>query len=147
METEPADTTRPTVNPPAHSPAGGGAAELAQMRGWMPLTATGVPAFLVQHPEWDGRGVLIGIMDSGIDAGVAGLDSTTTGRSKLLDLRDFSGEGRVPLQTVTPVGDSVVVAGRALRGIRPGAGAGLEPVPGTPACCANGPSASRTRRM
>ena len=116
METEPADTSRPTVNPPPTLRQPAAPAAAAQMRGWMPLTATGVPAFLVQHPEWDGRGVLIGIMDSGIDAGVAGLDSTTTGRSKLLDLRDFSGEGRVPLQTVTPVGDSVVIAGRALRG-------------------------------
>ncbi len=82
----------------------------------MPLDATGVPQFIAAHPAWDGRGVLIGILDSGIDAGAAGLDSTTTGRPKLVDLRDFSGEGRIPLRPVTPSGDSVIIAGRALRG-------------------------------
>jgi subtilisin family serine protease len=83
----------------------------------MPLAATAVPAFLGSHPSWDGRGVLIGIMDSGIDVGVAGFDSTTGGRPKVLDLRDFSGEGLIPLRSVTPEGDSVAVAGRHLVGI------------------------------
>ena len=36
-------------------------------------------------------------LDSGIDAGVAGLANTTTGERKILDLRDFSGEGRITL--------------------------------------------------
>ena len=59
----------------------------------MPLAATGVTDFLALHPEWDGRGVLIGILDSGIDAGVPGLQRTPNGSPKLLDLRDFSDEG------------------------------------------------------
>jgi subtilisin family serine protease len=82
----------------------------------MPLAATGVLAFRTSHPGWDGRGVLIAILDSGIDPGVLGLDSTTTGRPKLVDLRDFSGEGRLPLWPVVPAGDSIVVAGSVLRG-------------------------------
>lgn len=83
--------------------------------GWMPLAATGADGFRKAHAEWDGRGVLIAILDSGIDAGVAGLTTTTTGQPKLLDLRDFSGEGRIALARAERRGDSVLVAGRILR--------------------------------
>jgi subtilisin family serine protease len=82
----------------------------------MPLASTGVDRFLRAHPTYDGRGVLIGILDTGIDPGVPGLSTTTTGGPKILDLRDFSGEGAVPLARVTPAGDSVAVAGRRLGG-------------------------------
>ncbi len=116
VQTEPPGSGGPTVNPPPTLRQPAAPAELALLRGWMPLAATGVPLFLESHPEWDGRGVLIGILDSGIDAGAAGLDSTSTGRPKLVDLRDFSGEGRLPLHSVTPQGDSVTIAGRALGG-------------------------------
>jgi subtilisin family serine protease len=89
----------------------------AYARGWMPLRPTGVPEFLARHPTYDGRGVLIAILDSGVDAGIPGLGLTTTGETKLLDLRDFSGEGTVALSPVTPVGDQVTVAGRVLTGV------------------------------
>lgn len=89
----------------------------AYARGWMPLRPTGVPEFLARHPTYDGRGVLIAILDSGVDAGIPGLGLTTTGDKKLLDLRDFSGEGAVALAPVTPVGDQVTVAGRVLTGV------------------------------
>lgn len=89
----------------------------AFVRGWMPLRATGVEEFLKAHPSYDGRGVLIGILDSGIDPSIPGLTTTTTGERKILDLRDFSGEGVVPLTPVAPVGDQVTIAGRVLRGV------------------------------
>lgn len=84
--------------------------------GWMPLTSTGVTALRQAHPTYDGRGVLIGILDSGIDPGIPGLSTTSTGDRKILDLRDFSGEGEVALERVIPQGDSVRLAGRALAG-------------------------------
>ena len=90
---------------------------LALLAGLMPLGATGVDQFRTAHPTYDGRGVIIGILDSGVDPGVAGLITTTTGAPKLLDLRDFSGEGRIVLTPVTPTGDGVVtVAGKQLVG-------------------------------
>ncbi|HLB54928.1 MAG TPA: S8 family serine peptidase [Gemmatimonadales bacterium] len=109
----PAESPRPDRQPVA-PPA------LAWTRGWMPLAATGIPQFLSAHPEWDGRGVLIGILDSGVDAGVAGLGSTSTGRPKILDLRDFSGEGTILLSVVTPSPrqDTVALAGHRLAGMR-----------------------------
>lgn len=88
----------------------------AASRGLMPLASTGIPAFRRAHPAWDGRGVLIAILDGGIDPGQGGLGTTTTGDPKLLDLRDFSGEGRVALTPVVPVGDSVTVLGHTLAG-------------------------------
>jgi len=90
---------------------------LALMAGLMPLTATGVDQFRNAHPTYDGRGVIIGILDSGVDPGVPGLITTTTGAPKLLDVRDFSAEGRVVLAPITPPDDgSVVVAGVKLAG-------------------------------
>jgi subtilisin family serine protease len=91
-------------------------AEAAFSHGWMPLSSTGVERFLRQHPSYDGRGVIIGILDTGVDAGVAGLSKTTTGDPKILDLRDFSDEGLVPLTRVIPQGDSVEVGGKKLGG-------------------------------
>lgn len=124
-------TPKPNIDPgrmdvPAVAvPAGGAApaavpvapADAALAKGWMPLAATGVTAFLAVHPQWDGRGVLIGILDSGIDAGVPGLQRTPTGSPKLLDLRDFSGEGAVALVRLDPAGDSVRIGGVSLGGM------------------------------
>ena len=82
----------------------------------MPLASTGVDRFLRAHPDFDGRGVLIGILDTGIDPSVPGLATTTTASPKLIDLRDFSAEGAVALEPVTPKGDSVAVGTRRLGG-------------------------------
>ncbi|MGQ0703685.1 MAG: S8 family serine peptidase [Gemmatimonadales bacterium] len=106
----PADTSRAIRQPPA-APAG-----LARERGWMPLATTGVPAFLSAHPTWDGRGVLIAILDTGIDPAAPGLGTTADGQAKVLDLRDFSGEGRIALQPAAVTGDSIRLAGQVLGG-------------------------------
>lgn len=82
----------------------------------MPLQPTGVPSFDEQHPKYDGRGVLIAILDSGTDPGVAGLQQTATGARKILDLRDFSDEGSVPLTPIVPEGGRVTVGTRTLTG-------------------------------
>ena len=70
---------------------------VAYMLGLMPLKSAGVDLFRVAHPTYDGRGILIAILDSGIDPGVPGLMVTSTGAPKVIELRDFSGEGRIPL--------------------------------------------------
>jgi len=87
----PSDGSRTATAQPAVDPA------MAYMLGLMPLKSTGVDVFRSLHPTYDGRGVLIAILDSGVDPGVPGLTVTSTGAPKVIELRDFSGEGRVPL--------------------------------------------------
>ncbi|MBI4420465.1 MAG: S8 family serine peptidase [Gemmatimonadetes bacterium] len=93
------------------------APQVAFLAGLMPVRAIGADTFRLQRPTADGRGVIIGILDSGLDPGLPGFRTTTTGQPKLLDLRDFSGEGRVELSRVVPGGNgSVQVRGHLLRG-------------------------------
>jgi subtilisin family serine protease len=48
--------------------------------------------FINKHPEYDGRGVLIAVCDSGVDLGLSGLLKTSDGKEKIVDARDFSGQ-------------------------------------------------------
>lgn len=87
----------------------------AYQSGWMPLVSTNVPAFLAAYPEGDGRGVLIAILDGGIDP-VPGLARLPDGSDKILDVRDFSGEGRVALVPAELRDDLIQVGAAVLRG-------------------------------
>jgi tripeptidyl-peptidase II len=117
VSTKPPETPPPGKEPEAEEPAQPMVPpEAAYSHGWMALSSTGVEKFLQQHPTYDGRGVLIGILDTGIDPGIPGLLKTSTDTPKLLDLRDFSHEGSVPLRPVTPVGDSIEIGGHRLKG-------------------------------
>lgn len=63
----------------------------------LPIEEIGALTFRRAHPEWNGEGVVIGILDSGVDLGVTGLDQLPGGGRKILDARDFSGQGDVKL--------------------------------------------------
>ncbi len=67
--------------------------------GWEFLSTTdiGAKAFIDAHPEWDGRGVLIAVCDSGVDLGLPGLQKTSDGKAKILDARVFCDEGKISL--------------------------------------------------
>ena len=43
---------------------------------FLSLNNTGVKEFLTLHPEYDGRGTIIIILDTGVDIGVDGLTQT-----------------------------------------------------------------------
>ncbi|MDF2091151.1 S8 family serine peptidase [Knoellia sp. 3-2P3] len=52
---------------------------------FMPTRDTGSVAFKDAHSAWDGRGVTIGIIDSGVDLDHPALQKTTTGERKIVD--------------------------------------------------------------
>jgi subtilisin family serine protease len=58
----------------------------------------GAHSFLKSHPTYDGRGVVLVICDSGIDMAIPGLKKTSTGKIKVLDAQDFSGQGDIKLK-------------------------------------------------
>lgn len=55
----------------------------------------GAKAFRQANPSWDGRGVVIAVLDTGVDIGAKGLETTSTGEPKVIEARDFTGEAVV----------------------------------------------------
>jgi len=69
------------------------AQELAQT--FISLSNTGVQEFLEKNPDYDGRGTVIFIFDTGVDMGIDGLLTTSTGETKVIDVQDFTGQGDI----------------------------------------------------
>ncbi|MCG3136940.1 MAG: hypothetical protein HJJLKODD_00778 [Phycisphaerae bacterium] len=65
------------------------------------LSTCGVDKFHKENPEVDGRGVVIAVLDTGVDMGVPGLTVTPDGQPKVIDVQDFTGEGDVALSEIS----------------------------------------------
>jgi subtilisin family serine protease len=76
--------------------------------------------FVKKHPEWDGRGTAVAVLDTGVDMSVPGLAVTSTGEVKVVEARDFTGQGAIRLRkpkVVSERGEQVfVLDGTALAG-------------------------------
>lgn len=97
---------------------------------FMPASETGAQAFREAHPQWDGRGVVVAILDTGVDAFAPGLHETTTGQTKLIEVRDFSTEGNwtTALAELDSTGTGAAPVFRTVDGLLLHGAAGL-PVP------------------
>ena len=62
----------------------------------------GAAEFVKKHPTWDGRGAVIAVLDTGVDMRARGLEKTSEGKVKVIEARDFSGEGDIDLAVAKP---------------------------------------------
>ena len=86
--------------------------------GMLPKKETQAAQFVENHPGWDGRGVIVGILDTGVDPGAIGLQSTSDGLPKVIDSVDCSGSGDVTMGPKVKVNEDGTVPGIGDRKLR-----------------------------
>ena len=79
--------------------------------GLLPKVTTQAQSFVEKNPDWDGRGVIIGVLDTGVDPGAAGLGVTSDGRPKVIDVIDCTGSGDVKMTESKPSTEEGVIVG------------------------------------
>ncbi|KAH6782852.1 tripeptidyl peptidase ii [Perilla frutescens var. hirtella] len=77
----------------------------------MPKKEIAADRFVEEHPEYDGRGVVVAIFDSGVDPAAAGLEVTSNGKPKILDVIDCTGSGDVDTSTIVKADDNGCIRG------------------------------------
>ena len=85
-----------------------------------PSFETGAVDFVQQHPKADGRGITIGVLDSGVDLGHPALQKTSTGERKIVDWVTATdpvvdGDGTWLRMTDSVSGPSFTYQGRAYK--------------------------------
>ncbi len=80
----PLEDPRPEGSVPA-KPQTPPSASTPQANAYMPIQDINAVKFMQANPAFDGRGVTVGIVDTGIDLGHPALQTTTTGERKIVD--------------------------------------------------------------
>lgn len=100
----------------------------SQYQELLSLETTGADAFVKKHPDWNGKGVVIAILDSGVDMSVPGLTRTPDGEIKVIEARDFTGQGVVKLEKPEKAAEGDEEIWKTRDGVVRGV-AGLNPAP------------------
>jgi subtilisin family serine protease len=87
------------------------------LQGFLPKEDLGVLDFLSEHPQADGRGIVVAILDTGVDLAHEALQRTSTGLPKIIDVYDGTDDGFLPLPIRLRAGDGPIrgLSGRPLR--------------------------------
>ncbi|KRZ38537.1 Tripeptidyl-peptidase 2 [Trichinella pseudospiralis] len=75
----------------------------------IPRDETELSEFQKTFSEYDGRGIVIAILDTGIDPSAPGMQVTSEGSPKIIDIVDLTGSGDVDTSTKRRAQDSVLV--------------------------------------
>ena len=77
----------------------------------IPKEETGVLEFLEKYPTYDGRDTVIAIFDTGVDPEAPGMQLTSTGERKLVDVYDASGAGDVDTSATVSLNEDGTLTG------------------------------------
>jgi subtilisin family serine protease len=87
------------------------------LQGFLPKEDLGILQFLQEHPKADGRGIVVAILDTGVDLAHVALQKTSTGAPKIIDVYDGTDDGYLPLPVIatTSAASLFGLSGRTLK--------------------------------
>uniref|UniRef100_A0A914ZG31 Peptidase S8/S53 domain-containing protein n=1 Tax=Panagrolaimus superbus TaxID=310955 RepID=A0A914ZG31_9BILA len=86
-------------------------AEKSSAENYIPKKATQQEEFLQKYPEFDGRGLLIAVMDFGVDISSPELQKTSEGLPKIIDSFNFNKDVKIDTSVIREVDTDNILIG------------------------------------